>query len=750
MNKYFKWKVLLIILATAASIWKVYPSHTWSHFPKTDQINLGLDLQGGMHLLLRVDLNAVPEAARKDATDRAVEVIRNRIDEFGVREPSISKQGKDQIIIQLPGITDQKRAKDIIGKTALLEFRMAASDPELIKKAEEPDAAVPEGYEWLELKDERRTEKLLVEKEAKLTGQHLVNAGVQFDQGSFGQPVVSLEFDGEGGKTFADITAKAAADFRRDGNFRRLAIVLDGELRTAPQVKEAIYGGKAVIEGTFSFEEATDIALMLRAGALPAPVILEEERTVGPTLGRDSIEQSVRAAIVGMALVFLFAGIYYLVPGMIAVTGLLLNVILIMGALSIFQASLTLPGIAGIILTVGMAVDANVLIYERIREEVKVGKALRSAISAGYHNAISAIMDSNLTTLFTALILFWFGSGPIRGFAVTLSMGIVTSVFTAVVVTQVIFDFITRGGRQISLKMLQFFGETKFDFLKFRRMAYVFSLALVMVGVGWFIKRGETNYGIDFTGGAIHQVRFPGPVALADLRSGLEKEGLKSIQIQNFGEEDKHEILIRSASEDADKIEGALKNVAGEGKFEILRVETVGPAVGTELRSMAVKSIILGLGVILTYVAFRFSFVYSVAGILALLHDVLVAAGIFSLSGREFSLPMVAALLTIAGYSINDTIVIFDRIRENVKLMRRTPFPDIVNISVNQTLSRSVLTSGATLLVVIALFLFGGPVINDFAFTLLVGFIAGSYSTIFVASPMVVDWMGRKALARRA
>ncbi len=748
MNKYFKWKALLIIVLTAASIWKVYPPHTWKQFPKTDQINLGLDLQGGMHILLRVDLAAVPEAARKDATDRAVEVIRNRIDEFGVREPSISKQGKDKIIIQLPGITDQQRAKDIIAKTALLEFRMVVSDPEIIKKAQEtPDQPAPEGYEWLELKDERRNEKILVEKTTQLTGQHLVNAGVTFNQSSFGQPVVSLEFDGEGAKLFAEVTGKAATDFRRDGTPRRLAIVLDGELRTAPQVKEAIYGGKAVIEGTFSYQEASDIALMLRAGALPAPVILEEERTVGPTLGRDSIQQSVRAGLFGGLFVFLFAGVYYLVPGIIAVIGLLINVILLMGALSACQASLTLPGIAGIILTVGMAVDANVLIYERIREEVKVGKATRSAISAGYHNALSAIMDSNLTTLFTALILFWFGSGPIRGFAVTLSLGIVTSVFSAVVVTQVIFDFLTRGGKQINLKMFQFFGETHFDFLKIRKIAYAISLIVMFIGVASFIKRGETNYGIDFTGGAIQQVRFQEPISLADLRAGLAKEDLKEVQIQNFGETDKHEVLIRSTTEEAPKVKPALGKIVGDGKFEVLRLETVGPAAGTELRSMAIKSIILGLGAIFVYLAFRFSIAYSSAGIIALFHDVIVAAGMLSLSGREFSLPIVAALLTIAGYSINDTIVIFDRIRENVKLLRRTPFTEIVNLSVNQTLSRSVLTSGATLLVVIALFFFGGSVINDFAFTLLIGMIAGSYSTIFVASPLVVEWMGRQKKA---
>lgn len=729
MNKYFKWKVLLIIAIVAFALWKIYP-------PK-DQITLGLDLQGGMHIVMKVDTAKVPEAAREDATDRAVEVIRNRIDELGVKEPSITKQGADHIVIQLPGITDRKRALEIVGRTAHLEFKMVAHEQELIDQALK--GQVPKGYVLKELKEDGlSSEKVLLKDEAVLTGDKLVNAGVSFDEGSFGQPIVTLEFDKEGSDAFDRVTSQAVSDFRLDGIPRRIAILLDGALRSAPQVRERIPNGRAIIQGQFTYQDASDLSLVLRAGALPAPVQLEEERTVGPTLGKDSIDSGIRACVVGLGLVFAAMGIYYLANGFIANFALVLNLILILAGLSLFHASLTLPGIAGLILSLGMAVDANVLIFERMREELKLGKKCRAVIAAGYHKAFSAIFDSNLTTLITALLLFWFGTGPIRGFAVTLSLGIVISMFTALFVTRVVYDWITRK-REIEIKMFEIIGVPKFNYMKWRYWAYAGSGVVIAAGLLVFYLRGPANFGVDFAGGSLLQVKFKQSMDLGKVRNALSSGGMEGAQLQNFGDAGLNEIIIRTPKIATDQVEKILSDFSGAGNFEIQRVETVGPSVGADLRKKAFWASVWALVALCVYVGFRFKLQYGFCAVLALFHDALMTVGLYAITGREMNLTFIAAILTIIGYSINDTIVIYDRIRENLKLLRKNPFIEQVNISINQTLSRTILTSGVTLLVVISLFFFGGEVINDFAFAMLVGMISGSYSTVFIASPALVD-----------
>ncbi len=730
MNKYFKWKVLLIILVVAFAIWKIYPPEK--------NINLGLDLQGGMHIVMKVDLDKVPESLRKDATDRAVEVIRNRIDEFGVKEPSIAKQGTDHIVIQLPGVTDRKRALEILGRTAHLEFKMVAHDQAIIDKVLGGETV--EGFQIKELKEEegRPAEKLVLESEALLTGDKLTNAGVSFDQGSFGQPIVTLEFNEEGAKKFDQLTSKAVSDFRMDGIPRRIAILLDGSLRSAPQVRERIPNGRAIIQGQFTYQDASDLSLVLRAGALPAPVYLEEERTVGPTLGKDSIEAGIKACLVGLALVFIAMGVYYFANGMVANLALVLNLLLILAGLSLFHASLTLPGIAGLILSLGMAVDANVLIFERMREELNLGKKSRAVVAAGYHKAFSAIFDSNLTTLITALLLFRFGTGPIRGFAVTLSLGIVVSLFTALFVTRVIYDWRTRN-KEIKIRMLQLIGVPKFNYMKWRYWAYAASTLVIVIGMVVFYMRGTGNFGVDFSGGTLVQIKFNQAQDLGEIRNALSAGGVGGAQLQNFGDPGLHEIIIRTPEISTDQIEKVLNDKIGTGNFEIMRVETVGPSVGSDLRKKAFWASIWALIAMCVYIGFRFKVNYGFCAVLALFHDAAITVGLYAISGREMNLTFIAAILTIIGYSINDTIVIYDRIRENLKLMRKLPFIDQVNLSINQTLSRTILTSGVTLLVVIALFIFGGQVINDFAFAMLVGMISGTYSTIFIATPVLVD-----------
>ena len=471
-------------------------------FPLDKRINLGLDLQGGMHLLLKVDTSHLEGQAKLDACDRAVEVIRNRIDEFGVRETSIQKQGEDEIVVQLPGVTDRERAIDLIGKTAMLEFKVVSNDTRKLKEA--IDGTVPPGFELKYSPEEN--EPLLLEKQAVLVGDALTNATVRFDQSQFNEPIVALQFNAAGAKKFAEVTAANVG--------KRLAIVLDGKVQSAPRIREAIPSGEAVITGRFDAQVAQDLALILRVGALPAPMHIEEERTVGPLLGQDSINKGVKAALVGCVLVFIFMAGYYLLAGLISDIALLLNLVMILGGLGLLpvlfpgiSATLTLPGIAGIALSLGMAVDANVLINERIREELSAGRNLRAAIVNGYSRAFTAIFDSNLTTLIAAFLLFQFGTGPIRGFAVTLTIGLICSMFTAIVVTRVIFELLLNlGWIKKSLPMLKLIGETKLDFIGKRKIFYAVSIIIISVGLFIILNKARLLTGLILPAGSFRNI----------------------------------------------------------------------------------------------------------------------------------------------------------------------------------------------------------------------------------------------------
>lgn len=716
MRRNVKWRVLLVLAVIGFSAWAAWPLQ--------EKIQLGLDLQGGMHLVLRVDTSGLPENARTDATERALEIIRNRIDEFGVKEPSIQRQGEDRILIQLPGITDRERALALIGQTAHLEFKLVSDDSSLIQQA--LAGTTPEGYELLY--DDKTP--LLVQKQAAMAGDRLVDARLAFDSSRFNEPYVGIELNGEGAKEFAALTAANVG--------RRLAIVLDGKVKSAPVINEAIPSGHAQITGNFNVDSASDLSIVLRSGALPAPLVVEEERTVGPTLGSDSIEHGIRATLLGGALVVVFMTIYYLFCGILADIALFLNLVIILGCLAAFNATLTLPGIAGIILTIGMAVDANVLIYERIREELHLGKTLQGAVDNGYKRAFLTILDSNLTTLVSAVILFWLGTGPVRGFAVTLTIGLFSSMFTALTVTRVLFDIALSSGKLTKLTMLQLIKEPKLDYMRLRKFFYAISSVVIIGSVFFFIVRGEKNLSVEFAGGSAQEFYFQPAAPVEQVRGALKEIGLENAAIQQVGD-DQH-LLIRSGKGSFEAIQKKLEAGFLDRKIEVLKVENIGPVVSKELKRNAVWALCLSILGICLYVAFRFEWRFGLAAIAALLHDVIIAIGAVSLSGREMSVTVVAAVLTIAGYSINDTIVIFDRIRENMRLLKKLSFKDLVNLSVNQTMSRTILTSLTVFLVVLCLYFVGGEVINDFAFTMIVGLISGSYSTIFIASPLLVDW----------
>lgn len=734
MKKSLMIRTAIILAVIGVAAYFSYPPFDTE--TRKGKINLGLDLKGGVHLVWQINQQKLNEMGikldeKQDSLNRAVEVIRNRIDALGVKEPSIFTQGADRIVVELPGLDNPGEAIKTIGDVAFLEFRLVNDDQQKITEAK--NGKVPLGWELkYEISRNDRGEKeavpMLVQAKPALTGDMLESA-YPSTSGGFGMPEVALEFNPEGAKRFAAVT--------RENINKRLAIILDDNIVSAPVIRTEISGGKAVIQGQFTTQEVQRLSRQLSGGALPVPLQLIDNRSISPTLGSDSVRQGISAAIFGFIVVIIFMAIYYLMSGLVADFALCVNIILLTGVLGALGFTLTLPGIAGIILTIGMAVDANVLIFERIREERKDGKSVPDAVAAGFKRAFTTILDANITTLITAAFLFRFGTGPVKGFAVTLTIGILASMFTALFVSRVILDMLVNYIGIRKLKMMQFVGDTKIDFIGKRTIAMIISAVVIVIGMGYFAYRGDDNFGIDFQGGTLLQIRSSEPISLDEVRQTLAEIGEEKAIIQYFGN-DKKDVLIKSNSDSSETIFTTLQQKFSDYNLIRTRTEYVGPAIGAELRQQAFLAILFALLGILLYITWRFEFRFALGAIVALLHDVLVTLGIFSITGREISLPIIAALLTIVGYSLNDTIVVFDRIREDLHVHKRLSFHDIINLSINQTLSRTLLTSLTTLIVVVFLYFLGGEVINDFAFALLIGIIVGTYSSIFIASPVLI------------
>lgn len=603
-----------------------------------------------------------------------------------------------------------------------------------------------------------------VKKNYELRGDSLAFARV--DRGQVGQPHVAIGFDSKGARRFERIT-----DDYRPGGYknksldgrRYLAIILDGKLYSAPWIKETIYGGEARITGEFSEKEAQDLRIVLSSGSLPAPVDIIETRRVDPTLGRDSIRSGATAAVIGSVAVAVFMLGYYLLCGVIADLALAFNLLLLplgmmlaQGFLGMFSGAglhmsdiaglpvLTLPGIAGIALTMGMAVDANVLIYERIREELKAGKRIATAVEAGYDRAFLTIVDSNVTTVFAAVLLFMLGSGPIRGFGVTLTAGILVSMYTAIVLTRMIFNMIVRFGKMQTLRMLSFFKETNIDFLGKRKMAMLISAAVIAGTWAWMVWSGirdpSSVLGIDFTGGSVLTFTFDKKEPAENIRSVLAGAvaGDTSVQYQRDPGTGAERLQVRTRFGAGDAARQAITGrFAGSG-YKCVAEDDVGPQVGGELVRKALWALGWSCVGMIVYISIRFEFAFAVGAIVALIHDMLACLGIYCLLGRQVNTPTIAAVLAIVGYSINDTIVIFDRIRENARLIRNKSFVDVCNLSVNASLNRTVLTSLTTLITVGILLVLGGGAIFDFALLLFVGIIVGTYSSVFIATPVML------------
>jgi preprotein translocase subunit SecD len=772
---------------------------------------------------------------REDTMIQTMNTLDKKVNGLGVAEATVQRRGGSSndadVLVQLPGVDDPGRVKAILQTSAMLELLEVRDGPFPTRSAAmgQHGGVLPLGTRLVrgDARSGNGTESWwLLSSSPVVTGRDLRDARAQ--QG---------EMPGRWETAFV-LTQDAARRFERftQANIgRRLAIVLDGVVLSAPEIQSTIQD-QGRIMGAASHEEASDLALNLRAGSLPAGVTVIEERTVGPSLGADSIRKGMTAGIVGLALVIASMLLYYRGAGLNAVLALLLNTIMTVAALSYIDATWTLPGIAGLVLSIGMAVDSNVLIFERIKEEMRAGKAVPSAISAGFDRALITIIDTHVTTVVASAFLFMFGTGPVRGFAVTLVIGLVANVFTAVYVSRTIFDVQTwRKPKLTSLSIgRDLFGQSNINFMSKRWLTLGLSAVAILISVGSLWMKGGPKYGLDFRGGTLIVVRFNPAPPIDDLRNTLAARISGELTVQQtqdagefligteiadevkleeirqtveqtlrekygstgelldlntasqasledrlrnsltaggvFLDDDKLRELVTSilTFRDRDKngiiasvdelstvsgvdssVLNVLKQQTGVGSFAIRSAEMVGPKAGEQLRKQALYATLGALGGMLVYIAFRFQWVSGVAAVIATIHDVLITLGLFSLTDREISLNIIAALLTLIGYSMNDKIVVFDRVRENIYSRKlRMPFLELVNMSINQTLSRTILTAGPTLLACLALYFLGGDVLNGIAFALFVGIIVGTYSSIFVASAILVAWQESRDAAK--
>ncbi|NOQ45769.1 MAG: protein translocase subunit SecD [Desulfobulbaceae bacterium] len=847
MNTTLKLKIGFLLTVILFSIMTLVPSFYpgapdwWKKYLAPEGLKLGLDLQGGMHLVLRVDLekavqnsldlsaadlkdglaeknisavrmdsgnphqviftlpntgavNTVNEVIKNDfpnldikveaeegsfpritlqlkseeidfihknAVSQSLEIIRNRIDQFGVAEPVILRQGENEIVVQLPGVKDADRAMGLIGQTAQLEFKMVADEQavslsalldEVTKAGQWKEGEsrkqlnlalqnrLPQGTEvYFQKIIDSKTQRegkvpILLNSQVLMTGEMVKNAQVRIG-GNFNEPYVSLDLTGRGGKIFANITEKNVG--------KRLAIVLDEVVRSAPVIRERILGGSAQISGSFTHEEATDLAIVLRVGALPAPVEIIQNLTVGASLGHDSINKGLTSGLFGALIVLVFMVIYYRLSGVIADLALALNILFLFVGLAMLGATLTLPGIAGIILSIGMAVDANVLIFERMREEFTLGKSVKSGVDSGFNKAFWSIVDSQVTTLITALALFMFGTGPIKGFAVTLSLGIIFNLFAVLFCTRLVYDSLYSTRALKNLKFMRFIKQSSFDFMHFKKIAFSLSAIMVLIGLVAFVQifRGQANLGVDFSGGSLLQYKADKEFQLDEVRAAFARNGFENIDLQQVTGEERLIVKLKKSEEIVghlgDEITSILSKEEADKGFVLESQSEIGSSISAVLRNKAIQAIAISLLGVLFYLAIRFDFSFGLAAAAATFHDVMVVLGICWILNLEITLLIVTALLTLAGYSLNDSVVVFDRIRENMRKTEEGDFNVTINTSINQVLGRSIVTSMTTAMVILSLFFLGGSAIHNFSFALLVGVLVGTYSSIFIASPLL-------------
>jgi SecD/SecF fusion protein len=822
------------------------------------------DIFGNKSLREKINFQKTDEETKQalqeeisSSINTAFEVLRSRIDKFGVTQPNIQRIGNSgRILIELPGAKDIERVKKLLQSTAELQFwevytnqevaqflyaanakvtelfkeenvtvtdskDEAASEIEdllgevqdstataqttslfnvlypriprnqneissIIGTASVIDTAKVNAYLSLEevrtllpanlkhvkflwdakpIKDSEVINLYAIKSnrkdEAPIQGDVIINASQEYDQLGT-SPEVSMTMNSRGSKLWAKMTSENV------GNF--VAVVLDDYVYTAPRVNTAITGGRTSISGNFSVLEAQDLANVLKAGKLPAAAHIIQSEIVGPSLGQEAIDSGIESFVLALILVLVWMVFYYGKAGLFANVALVVNILFIFGILSAFGAVLTLPGIAGIVLTIGMSVDANVLIFERIKEELAKGKALKEGISDGFNNALSSILDANVTTLLTGFILFVFGTGPVKGFASTLMIGIATSLFTAIFITRILIDAYSGKGQTLTFNTgitKQWFTKINIDFLKKRKTSYAISAIILALGIGSLLTNG-LNYGVDFVGGRSYVVRFDQVVNSTEVAESLKKVFESSPEVKTYGASNQLKITTKyRIDEEGQQVDEQVQTALFEGvkaflpegttldqfnggfdgqKIGVFNAIKVEPTIADDIKSAAQWAIIGSLLIVFLYILMRFKkWQYSLGAVIAVFHDVLIVLSLFSIAYKvmpfdmEIGQSFIAAILTVVGYSLNDTVVIFDRIREFTKLHEKWKYSDVVNSALSSTLGRTINTSLTTLIVLLAIFIFGGDSIRGFMFALIIGVLVGTYSSLFIASPIMYD-----------
>ncbi len=712
--------LLGVLLLSLLFVWRPWEhkQNLWTLNSSDYQfVTLGLDLRGG----LRIALSPESGTATRDQLDQVKTIIENRINSLGVTEPTVTVAGNKRVVVEIPGATpaQQDRARAIIQQQAKLEFRIVntGAKPVASVQASNPDSG---GYALTDLGP------------VQATGELVSNAAAGTDPSS-GRWIVQVTNNAKGADAFGKFTGQNVG--------RLMAIVLDNQIKSVATIQSALYN-TFQISGSFTQEQASQLALVLKSGSLPIKIKIDEERAIGPSLGADAIRSGAIAAVVGIALVFIMLFFYYgLWFGLVGALGLLFSSVIILGLLGGLGATLTLPGIAGLVLTIGAAIDGNVISFERIKEELKIGKGIKNSVQAGYEHSTTTILDVNASHLLSALALYAYASGPVKGFAVTLIIGVVASAFSNLVFAKWMLQLLARARDFTAPRRI---GVPHFDYIKVAPVVTSISMLLALGGAILLGVRG-LDYGVDFTSGTSITVRADTSSNVESVRAALTSAGIATVTPQNSTIQRSvtpglsgAQYTIKVPQLNDTQIKAISARVATLPGGQVQQTETIGPAVGQELTTQTIYAVLLGLGLILAYVWFRFDLVTGAGSVFAVFHDVAIVMGLYSLLHLEFSIATVAAVLTVIGYSLNDSIIVSDRIRENHKVMRGQSSRAIVNGSINQTLSRTVMTSVCTLLPLFALLIFGGPVLRDFSIAMIVGIIVGTYSSIYIVSPMIV------------
>jgi SecD/SecF fusion protein len=741
----------------------------------TVPVRLGLDLRGGTQIVLETRSTATTEAGR-EATDRTVEVLRGRIDALGVAEPTIVRSGDRRVVVELPGVQDPRKAADVLGRTAQLTVHAVLGPAGAGKEPAENDAGTASGTDGERVLPDESGQPLRLER-ATLTGQDVKGADARFDQQGGAGWHVTVDFEDAGSDRWAEVTGEAACHPAGDPR-RRVAIVLDDKIISSPQVDPSvacgagISGGSTQITGSFDDAEARELALLVEGGALPVPVETIEQRTIGATLGDEAISAGARAAVIGAALTGLFIIVVYRLMGALATVALLCYGLISYALLAALGATLTLPGLAGFVLAIGMAVDANVLVFERAREEqaARTRPSTRASLTAGFRGAVSAIADSNITTLIAAALLFLLASGPVKGFGVTLGIGVLASMVSALLITRVLAEFAASRPSVFRRPRLTGISATgpvrdallrRDPFLMRRPRRWLAASAVVLVAAGSGILVRGLDFGIEFTGGRLIEFSTATRVDADRAREALTDAGFPRAVVQSSGDGDLTVRTEQLTDTEAETVTRAVGELGGGAQK--VRDELIGPSLGEELRKDALIALGLALCAQLLYLAVRFRLLFGTAAVGALAHDVVILVGVFAWLGKPVDGVFLAALLTVIGYSVNDSVVLFDRVREllggkDAKERKdgkhgkdgTTSFARLTNRAILQTLPRTVNTGMGAVLILASLAVLADDSLTDFALALLIGVGVGTYSSVFTASPLAIEMAARGGASRPA